>query len=144
MIPDSLCANGAEVAVDMHVECSCCMKNITVDDCNDCDVECADVELILITDQYSKEDNSFILTNTLTDSDVWNVGKLFLLPSTTTNYTANVCPRDCYHFELLDSYGDGICCEEGDGDYSLSYQGQIVSSGGSFGSSIKVSIGDGC
>ena len=25
----------------------------------------------------------------------------------------------CYHFELLDSYGDGICCEYGDGSFRI-------------------------
>ena len=143
MIPDSLCANGAQVAVDMQVNCSCCIYSIIVDDCNDCDLECADVELILITDQNAKG-NSFTLTNTFTDSVVWNVGRLFLSSFTTTNYTANVCPAYCYHFELFDIEEDGICCGYGDGEYSLYYQGQVVSSGGSFGYSVEAFIGDGC
>ena len=128
------------MTADMNVECSCCIYNITVDDCDDCDIECAVVELTLSTDIYG-EDTSFTLTNAMTDSVLWNVGGPFLL---TTNYTAKVCPTQCYHFELLDARGDGICCEFGYGHHSLYYQGQIVSSGGSFGFSTESSFGDGC
>lgn len=38
-------------------------------------------------------------------------------------------------FTILDSYGDGICCAEGNGSYTISINGVTVKSGGSFGSS---------
>merc|ERR1712039_722453 len=131
VIPDSLCSKANRVAADMHVACSCCVNNMTVDDCNDCDIECAVVELTLSTDRLG-HDTSFTLINTLTDAVLWSVGGPYLSSFTTTNYTAKVCPTQCYHFELLDGGGDGICCAIGLGEYSLYYQGQIVSSGGMF------------
>ena len=52
-----------------------------------------------------------------------------------TNLTQTFClPTDCYVFNIYDSYGDGICCLYGQGDYSLSdATGNVLASGGSFG-----------
>jgi len=38
-------------------------------------------------------------------------------------------------FTIFDSYGDGICCSEGNGSYTVSVGGVTVASGGSYGSS---------
>jgi hypothetical protein len=44
-------------------------------------------------------------------------------------------PDDCYDLIILDSYGDGLCCNEGIGSYSLSSSsGDVLASGGAFGS----------
>ena len=37
----------------------------------------------------------------------------------------------CYVFTIFDGYGDGICCEYGNGSYSVSYDGVVIGSGGS-------------
>ena len=43
-------------------------------------------------------------------------------------------PSQCYTFEILDSYGDGICCSYGDGAYSLvDANGTTIASGAQFG-----------
>lgn len=44
-------------------------------------------------------------------------------------------------FTINDSYGDGICCSYGQGSYTLSYEGQVVKTGGNFGRSETVSFG---
>merc|ERR1712176_539405 len=74
---------------------------------------------------------------------MWSVNDLES-GATTTTYTSNVCPTDCYRFLIEDSFGDGICCDVGQGEYSLFYQGELVSSGGEFGYSTEVYVGDGC
>jgi hypothetical protein len=38
----------------------------------------------------------------------------------------------CITFTIRDSYGDGICCNYGQGSYSVTYDGQLVASGGNF------------
>ncbi|MDG2425437.1 MAG: BspA family leucine-rich repeat surface protein [Flavobacteriales bacterium] len=38
----------------------------------------------------------------------------------------------CYTFTMYDSYGDGICCGYGTGNYELSMDGVIMASGGNF------------
>ncbi len=43
-------------------------------------------------------------------------------------------PNGCYTFEILDQYGDGICCNYGNGAYSLTAaDGKTIKTGGSFG-----------
>jgi len=39
----------------------------------------------------------------------------------------------CYDFNIYDAYGDGICCSYGNGSYTLSENGLVIVSGGSFG-----------
>jgi len=39
---------------------------------------------------------------------------------------------ECYTFEITDSYGDGICCTFGYGEYTVSLDGSIIKDGGEF------------
>ncbi len=53
-----------------------------------------------------------------------------------TPVQANLTPNTCYTFEILDVYGDGICCQYGDGGYTiLDASGATLASGGTFGDS---------
>ena len=45
------------------------------------------------------------------------------------------CPGIHYEFTIVDSYGDGICCSYGEGSYTVSLDGEVVASGGGFGTS---------
>jgi len=58
-------------------------------------------------------------------------------------YTFNYClpPKCTYTFTIYDSYGDGICCEEGDGYYSVTYNGDEIASGGEFGTEAATNFG---
>ena len=53
-----------------------------------------------------------------------------------TPVQANLTPNNCYTFEILDSFGDGICCQYGDGGYTIiDASGATLASGGTFGDS---------
>lgn len=42
-------------------------------------------------------------------------------------------PDGCYSFKIMDDEGDGLCCEYGDGSYSLiDSEGNVLASGGDF------------
>ena len=42
----------------------------------------------------------------------------------------------CYEFTISDTFGDGICCQYGDGEYSLTAtNGDVIFEGGEFGDS---------
>jgi hypothetical protein len=43
-------------------------------------------------------------------------------------------PAGCYDFVISDSYGDGICCAEGSGNYTLSDGSTTLATGGAYGS----------
>ena len=53
--------------------------------------------------------------------------------TTSTTYTATeeLC-SGCYTLTVYDSYGDGICCAYGSGNYELTVTGVVVASGGNF------------
>jgi len=55
-----------------------------------------------------------------------------------TEHTDSICVPDnvAYRFQINDSYGDGICCSYGLGNYQISIDGnEVVSAVGDFGSS---------
>ena len=48
--------------------------------------------------------------------------------------TVTLPAMDCYKFEMLDAYGDGMCCNYGQGGYEVTTSdGTVVLSGGEFG-----------
>ncbi len=50
-----------------------------------------------------------------------------------TPVNATLTPSNCYTFEILDAYGDGLCCAYGDGAYSIvDAVGTVLASGGTF------------
>jgi len=56
-------------------------------------------------------------------------------------FTRDVClPMGTYDFIIYDAFGDGICCSYGNGSYSVSYDGQVLGSGGDFGASETTTI----
>ena len=47
----------------------------------------------------------------------------------------------CYDFNIYDSYGDGLCCQYGNGSYTLTgADGTVIGSGGDFGSGETVNF----
>lgn len=48
--------------------------------------------------------------------------------------TFDISTNECYTFEMIDSYGDGICCVSGNGSYELkTLEGDIFATGGDYG-----------
>ena len=50
---------------------------------------------------------------------------------------------DACEWTIFDSFGDGVCCNYGSGSYSISCDGEVVVSGGSFQSTQSVAIEQG-
>ncbi|WP_290614021.1 endonuclease [Arsukibacterium sp. UBA3155] len=90
---------------------------------------CADTSanFVLNTDNYGGE-SSWQL-NSASAGILYSDSNL----NSNTQYTQSWClAAGDYTFTINDSYGDGICCSYGSGNYSLSVAGQNVFSGGSF------------
>ena len=90
-----------------------------------------DVTLELMTDQYPGE-TSWVLydgANNVVDespNSPYDANSLNVV-----NWTLN--NNECYRFEIFDVYGDGICCDFGNGFYKLKVNGNTVITGTSFG-----------
>ncbi len=86
--------------------------------------------LELMTDNWPGE-TTWNLKNSY--GDVVASGGPYSSPMTLNTETAQVSPG-YYTFTIFDSYGDGICCAEGNGYYNLIVDGETIHSGGEFGS----------
>lgn len=90
------------------------------------------ITLILQTDEYASETSWEFIDE--------NGNVIQESPSTLTNETLyeetfEVNPDSCYSFIIFDSFGDGICCDYGEGFYRLeTASGDIIAEGGEFSS----------
>ena len=95
------------------------------------------INIDLVTDRYASE----------TDWRIKNAAGTVVASCGTCNWSdlsangttvrptegVDLNPNQCYTFEILDSYGDGICCAYGNGSYTLSdANGTTLATGGEF------------
>ncbi len=92
--------------------------------------ETTEVRLTLIPDDYGSE-----TTWSFSDEsgEIATGGPYTNNNSTPINETFAVVPDMCYTFTINDSYGDGICCDWGNGSYELrTDDDSLIFSGGEF------------
>ena len=96
-------------------------------------VECpngSNTVLTIVTDDYPDETTWEIKK----DGSVVASGGPYNDASTT--YSESFCfAPGSYQLDMYDSFGDGVCCAEGDGSYTLAVVGMQPIEGGNFGSS---------
>jgi hypothetical protein len=98
-----------------------------------------------MTDNYPT-DTSWTLTN-VNSNDVIISIDAGTYSNANSLYEESYCieVNQCYEFTIFDSYGDGICCFEGDGYYKVLYNNQLLLKGGDFGGSQSSALfGNGC
>jgi PKD repeat protein len=90
------------------------------------------LDISITLDDYPGE-TSWALTNDLNGQDVFSSGSFAGLETGST-ITDRLClPQGCYTFTMNDSYGDGMCCDNGNGSYTVSNpQLGTIAMGGSF------------
>jgi hypothetical protein len=103
------------------------------------ETEFTNITVRITLDRYASE-TSWTLKNSaganVAVSPLYNGGFDFPANGTYPQPDINLTlPNDCYTFEILDSFGDGICCAYGAGGYQILANGVLVQgmSGGSFG-----------
>jgi hypothetical protein len=100
------------------------------------DFATAQIELELLTDDYAEE--TTWVFRTVDGTVLYTGGPYQQGTDANTLFTElfDVDLSECYEFEILDTFGDGICCEYGNGSYQLSTDdGTVIFSGGTFGTS---------
>jgi len=106
-------------------------------------VNCEDNEIAVtvqvISDDYGYE-TSWDLVDVQTNTTYFSIGE-----NTYGNNQTNVhefcIPQDaCVIFTISDQFGDGICCAYGEGSYEVSLDGNLIASGGDFGSEESVAF----
>ena len=98
---------------------------------------CVDVsvDMTLLTDNYGSE-TSWNVKNAAGQTVESGSG---YANNTTYNFSWTL-PAGNYTFTINDSYGDGICCSYGQGNYTITSNGTTVVSGGAFASSETTSF----
>jgi hypothetical protein len=115
--------NGDETGVDCGGSCAPCSSSCSFGN---------NFTLSITLDNYPGE-TTWQVTNT--SGTVVASGGSYSGQSGTVTESIPLGAGD-YTFTIFDSYGDGICCAYGSGSYSLQDEfGNLVASGGSFGSS---------
>lgn len=88
-----------------------------------------ELDLTIVTDNFSQQSGYELRDvngNVLLSEDI--------IPNVGT-YETTICVDEgtCYTFVMLDTYGNGMCCSNGNGSYELKHQdGTILASGGVF------------
>lgn len=82
-----------------------------------------EVVVTIVPDGYPNE-TSWTLNNAQTNVQYAAGGS--------NNGTVCVPNNVCLRFTINDSYGDGMCCNYGQGSYTVTFGGQVVASGGQF------------
>jgi hypothetical protein len=109
--------------------------SVTIDD-GSCIIGGVEITFTILTDNYPGE-------------TTWNVadasGTVVMTggpySSSGTTYSSTVCvDNGCYDLTINDSYGDGICCGWGTGNYVITSQGATLVSGGEFASTETVNF----
>ncbi len=92
---------------------------------------CTDVTLILNFDDYPQETSWQITSN----NQIVASGSTYPIQQDGSTLALKECLESGkYTLTILDSYGDGMCCRYGNGSYSLTFPGNTIASGASFGS----------
>jgi hypothetical protein len=98
------------------------------------------VKVDLLTDRYGNE--TFWEVFRGTDGFPVMAGAGFLSEKA---YNASMClPSNCYTVSIRDSFGDGICCSYGTGQFNFTVNGKIVLSAGNFTDSASTTFGGNC
>ena len=91
-----------------------------------------DITIAITTDQYGSETTWDIKTSSgtsISSGGPYADGAV----SVQTPVIATLSPDECYTFTIYDSYGDGICCNYGQGSYSVTDgNAYSLASGGQF------------
>ena len=95
-----------------------------------CPVNEVEIVITINTDDYPTETSWFLMDQL---GGGWtNVPLTTSNANSTLNWSLCVPDTNCYTFTMLDSYGDGICCQWGSGSYNITYNGVNVANGGGF------------
>ncbi len=124
--PCETCTDGIQNGNETGIDCG-------GSDCAPCETtSCSDVQIIIRLDNYPEETAWTLKSD---DGTTLGTGGTYgNLPDGSTITISDCLDNGCYTFRITDTYGDGICCNYGQGQFQIIIDDVIFQSGGSFGS----------
>ena len=107
------------------------------------DEYCFILTVEITTDAFAEE-TSYELVDLTDNTVLGSVAEGELLSNSTYRKSFCVDPSHCYEFRIFDAFGDGICCAWGTGSYTVTYDGEVVASGGAFADEESTVVGANC
>jgi len=101
----------------------------------------------MTTDFYGNLDNSFRIKMRKEGKFKKRAGVKKMESSSTRTFTKCLPRRKCFRVVVYDSYGDGICCNYGEGMYTVKWNGEEIVSKRKFTDGFRdvtPTFGDGC
>jgi hypothetical protein len=95
------------------------------------------ISIEIFTDNYPEETYWTLEDEDGNIIDQISAGDL-ICSNTYYNWVININDNTCYSFTIFDTYGDGICCSQGNGSYTLNHN-NIIYTGGQFNNSEMIS-----
>ncbi|MBM3430736.1 MAG: hypothetical protein FJX99_07125, partial [Bacteroidetes bacterium] len=86
-----------------------------------CNTGQSEIQILITPDNYPNESSWKLFANNVQ-----------IAAGTTNDTTICLDTTACIRFEMYDSYGDGMCCNYGQGSYLVVWNGVQVASGGQF------------
>jgi hypothetical protein len=122
----------------------CSNTRVQSEECSLCPGERV-LEVTIVTDRYPAE-TSWTIQNECTNAIQVSGGGY--TQSGTAYRTGKICvPKGNYKFTINDTFGDGICCRYGQGNFAISYNDSPIDIDPalfSFGSTTSINFGEGC
>ena len=98
-----------------------------------CEDGLVQIQMTIVEDRYGTETSWEVRTDDVVDTPA----ELVLQggPYTQNTYRTveeSICvdPSQCYEATIFDTYGDGLCCTEGQGSYRLVFGGRVIADSG--------------
>ena len=141
----STCNDGDACTLDTCVDDACVSTPISCSDNNICTLDSCDsnagclyspiegsssFELVLETDNYGAETSWELFSSDL--SELVASGNDYASRSSFT-VQETICTHPCFTFIIKDAWGDGMCCQYGNGGYRILLDGEEIHRGGAFG-----------
>ncbi|KAL7553312.1 hypothetical protein ACHAWF_016588 [Thalassiosira exigua] len=97
---------------------------------------CVPILIVIVADHWPKETSWKIINTAFGDPEhsvIAEGNNKDLAPGEPVDWLECVNNKNgCYEFTIYDSGGDGVCCEHGDGSYTISYENKVLKEGGAF------------
>lgn len=101
---------------------------------------CLNFNIKLTTDAFGEETSYYIYKK----DDTSVVSQTSFESNSTYDQDECLDPNECFYFMIVDEFDDGICCDSGLGNYTISLNGKMIGQGGEFTSSETIQIGGCC